>query len=59
MHIESKQFEPFGSIYNHGYTTVDVGSTWRILERLGWLKRLDLTARIQNLFNEHYEEVCR
>ncbi|HYB69769.1 MAG TPA: TonB-dependent receptor [Candidatus Bathyarchaeia archaeon] len=57
VHVESRQFEPVGSVYNSGYATVDVGGTWRMLERVWWLKKLELTARIQNLFNEHYSEV--
>jgi outer membrane receptor protein involved in Fe transport len=36
---------------------VDVGGTWRILDRTGWLRKLELTARIQNLLNESYAEV--
>ena len=44
-------------MYNSGYTRVDVGGTWRILERIGWLQKLELTARIQNLLNEGYAEV--
>ena len=53
----SQQWEPFGEVYNAGYTRVDGGGTWRILERMGWLKGLDLTARIQNMFNADYAEV--
>jgi vitamin B12 transporter len=53
----SQQFEPFGQVYNAGYTRVDGGGTWRILERMGWLQRLELTARIQNMFNADYAEV--
>jgi vitamin B12 transporter len=57
VHIESGQFEPFGEVYSSGYTRVDVGGTWRILERLGWLQKLELTTRIQNALNESYSEV--
>ena len=53
----SPQFEPFGEVYNQGYTRVDGGGSWRILERMGWLQRLELTARIQNMFNASYSEV--
>ena len=56
-YVQSEQFEPFGEVYNSGYTRVDVGGTWRILERMGWLKKLELTARINNLLNEGYSEV--
>lgn len=57
VHVVTEQFEPFGEVYNSGHTRVDVGGTWRILERMGLLKKLELTARIQNLLNEGYAEV--
>ena len=57
VHVESEQFEPIGPAENGAYTRVDVGGTWRILERMGWLKKLELTARVQNLLNETYSEV--
>jgi len=57
VHVVSEQFEQFGAVYNSGYTRVDIGGTWRILERMGWLQKLELTARIQNLLNEGYAEV--
>jgi outer membrane receptor protein involved in Fe transport len=55
--VVSEQLEAFGEVYNSGHTRVDVGGTWRILERMGLLKKLELTARIQNLLNEGYAEV--
>ena len=57
VHVVSEQFEQFGEVYNSGYTRVDIGGTWRILEHTGWLQKLELTARIQNLLNEGYAEV--
>jgi vitamin B12 transporter len=57
VHIESGQFEPFGEVYSSGYTRLDVGGTWRILERFGWLQKLELTTRIQNALNVSYSEV--
>jgi vitamin B12 transporter len=57
VHVVTEQFEPIGEVYNSGYTRVDIGGTWRILERMGWLQKLELTARIQNLLNEGYAEV--
>ena len=57
VHVVSEQFETFGEVYNSGYTRVDIGGTWRILERMGWLEKLELTARLQNLLNEGYAEV--
>jgi len=57
VHVVTEQFETFGEVFNSGYTRVDLGGTWRILERLGWLRKLELTARINNLLNEGYAEV--
>jgi vitamin B12 transporter len=57
VHVVTEQLEAFGDVYNRGHTRVDVGGTWRILERMGWLRKLELTARIQNLLNESYAEV--
>ena len=51
------QFEPLGNLTNSGHTVVNLGGTWRILERWGHLKALDFTTRIQNVFNEQYQEV--
>lgn len=57
VHVVTEQLEAFGDVYNSGHTRVDVGGTWRIVERAGWLRKLELTARIQNLLNERYAEV--
>ena len=57
VHVVSEQFDTFGEVYNTGYTRVDIGGTWRILDRMGWLQKLELTARVQNLLNEGYAEV--
>jgi vitamin B12 transporter len=57
VHVVTEQFEPFGEVYNSGHTRVDIGGTWRIVEGMGWLRKLELTARIQNLLNEGYAEV--
>jgi vitamin B12 transporter len=57
VHVVTEQLEAFGDVYNRGHTRVDVGGTWRILERMGRLQKLELTARIQNLLNESYAEV--
>ncbi len=56
LYIRSSQFDNFGDIFNRGYTRVDVGGTYRLLGRYGLLQALEATARIQNLFNEHYAE---
>jgi vitamin B12 transporter len=57
LYIRSSQFDNFGDIFNRGYTRVDVGGTYRLLDRYGFLQALEITARVQNLFNEHYAEV--
>jgi vitamin B12 transporter len=56
----TEQFEPTGGgsgVYNSGHTRVDVGGTYRLVNRYAFLQALDLTARIQNLLNEGYAEV--
>jgi len=40
-----------------GHTRVDVGGTYRLVNRYAFLQALDLAARIQNLLNEGYAEV--
>ena len=57
VHAVTSQFETLGNVYNSGHTRIDVGGTWRILERHGVLKALDLTARIDNVLDEGYAEV--
>jgi outer membrane receptor protein involved in Fe transport len=55
--VVTRQFDTLGNVYNSGHTRVDIGGSWRLLERVGVLKALDLTARIQNLLDEGYAEV--
>ena len=57
MHIVTRQFETLSGTYNEGYTRVDVGGAWRLVSRYRFLQALDLTARIQNLFDAQYAEV--
>ncbi len=57
VHAVSEQWETLGDVYNSGHTRVDVGGTYRLLERWRHVKSVDLTARIQNLLNEGYAEV--
>jgi vitamin B12 transporter len=57
LHLVSRQWESLGNIYTSGYTRLDIGGAYRILERWGLVKYVDLTARIQNLTNESYQEV--
>jgi vitamin B12 transporter len=57
VYAVGSQFESFGGLYNSGHTRVDLGGTWRIVSRTGWLEKLELTARVQNLLNEGYAEV--
>jgi vitamin B12 transporter len=57
VHVVTRQFDTLGNVYNSGHTRVDIGGSWRLLERVGVLKALDLTARVQNLLDEGYAEV--
>jgi vitamin B12 transporter len=57
VHVVTSQFETLGEVYNSGHTRVDVGGTYRLVNRYAFLKALDLTARIQNLLDEEYAEV--
>jgi vitamin B12 transporter len=45
------------SVYNTGHTRMDVGGTYRLVDRYGALQALDLTARVNNVLNEGYAEV--
>ncbi len=53
----SSQYEAVGDTHNRGHTRVDVGGTYRLLNRYALLQALDLTARVQNLLDEGYSEV--
>jgi vitamin B12 transporter len=57
VHAVTRQFETNGSVYNSGHTRVDLGTTFRVLERWGHVKYVDLTGRVQNLLDEGYAEV--
>jgi vitamin B12 transporter len=57
FHIVTRQWESLGNIYASGYTRLDLGGSYRVLERRGPVKYVDLTARIQNVANESYQEV--
>jgi vitamin B12 transporter len=64
VHAVSRQFEPAGTfadprngVYNSGHTRIDVGGTYRLVNRYAVLQGLDLTGRIQNLLDEGYAEV--
>ena len=57
VHVVTRQFEPLGDVYNSGHTRIDVGGSYRLVNRYAFLKSLDLTARIQNLLDEAYAEV--
>ena len=63
-HMMSRQWEPTGGIgdlklgvYNPGYARLDIGGTYRLIQRHAFLQGLDLIARVQNLLNEDYAEV--
>ena len=57
VHASTRQFESSVVGYNRGHTRVDLGGTWRAIQRAGWLESLDVIARIQNALNEDYAEV--
>jgi vitamin B12 transporter len=57
VYVVGSQFDSFGDLYNSGHTRVDAGGTYRLLNQLGWLQRLELVARAQNILNEQYAEV--
>jgi len=57
VHVITRQFESATAGYNRGHARVDIGGTFRALDRYGWLQSLDLTLRVNNLFNEGYAEV--
>lgn len=57
VHTSSRQFDTFGTVYNTGHTRVDVGGSYRILNRYKFLQAVEATARIQNLLDEEYAEV--
>jgi vitamin B12 transporter len=57
VHVVTRQFDTLGNVYNSGHTRVDVGGSYRLINRYAFLKALDLTARIQNLLDEGYAEV--
>jgi vitamin B12 transporter len=57
VYAVGRQFDTYGDVYNSGYTRVDAGGTYRLLDQLGWLQRLELIARAQNILNEKYAEV--
>jgi vitamin B12 transporter len=56
--VVSSQLElPSTGARNPGYSTIDTGGTFRLLGRAGVMERLELTARVQNLTDERYDEV--
>ncbi len=57
VYVVGSQFDSYGDVYNSGHTRVDAGGTYRLLNQVGWLQRLDLVARAQNILNEQYAEV--
>ncbi|HEX7788824.1 MAG TPA: TonB-dependent receptor [Methylomirabilota bacterium] len=57
VYVVDRQFDAVGDVYNRGHTRVDLGGTWRIVNRTGLLEKLELTARVQNALNEKYAEV--
>ena len=56
-HVTGKQFESQSVGRNPGYFRLDVGGTLRLLGRVAPMERLDLTARIDNVTDNRYDEV--
>jgi vitamin B12 transporter len=57
VYVVERQFESYGDLYNSGHTRLDAGATYRLLDQAGWLQRLELVGRAQNILNERYAEV--
>jgi len=57
VHVVTRQFESAQVGFNRGHTGVDIGGTFRVIDKYGWLQSLDLTLRVNNLLNEGYAEV--
>jgi vitamin B12 transporter len=55
--VVSSQLESDFAGRNPGYYRIDTGGTFVVLGQYGRLNRLELTARIQNLTNQSYDEV--
>ena len=55
--VTSSQFEGEFAPRNPGYYRLDVGGDVRVLGRAGWLERLDLTVRVNNVTDQDYTEV--
>jgi vitamin B12 transporter len=57
INVVTRQFESEQVGYNTGHTRVDIGGTFRLVDKYGILQALDLTARVNNIINEGYAEV--
>ncbi len=55
--VVSSQLESLFAGRNPGHYRIDAGGTFLLLGQHGRLNRLELTARIQNLTNQKYDEV--
>jgi vitamin B12 transporter len=55
--VASSQLESDFAGRNPGYHRIDVGGSFRLLQRAGILERLELTGRVENLTDETYDEV--
>jgi vitamin B12 transporter len=55
--VVGKQLESSSVGRNPGHYRLDVGGTLRLLGRVGAMERLDLTARIDNVTDNRYDEV--
>jgi len=55
--VASSQFEANGTPRNDGYYRVDVGGTYRLVEKRGSFPAVDLIARVNNVTDQSYMEV--
>jgi len=55
--LVSSQFESIGFPRNPAYHHIDVGGSYRIVEKQGRYPAVDFIARINNVTDEHYMEV--
>jgi vitamin B12 transporter len=55
--VASSQFEGAGRPRTDGYTVVNAGASYKLARRWGWLSNVVFHVKVNNVFNEDYEEV--
>ena len=56
LFVVGSQFEGVGVPRTDGYTVVNVGGSYRLPWRWGWLRDVVLHVKVNNLLNEDYQE---